>query len=172
MVNSYRVVVVLLLQPVIKNGLGLIRRHFWAWLSLTNTPKVSESKYQVGFGVIISGQNPQTFMIPIYSTIWYLNVTSSHYFIISYSPCLPQWWQKSILSECTRKTYTVIITNGFQLGCLTWADRPLFLESAGGRDILYTFVGRELDGMTGWPPQQATNQVLHLWINRRVPYQL
>ena len=27
-----------------------------------------ESKYQAGFGVIISGQNPQTFMIPIYST--------------------------------------------------------------------------------------------------------
>ena len=36
--------------------------------SLTNTPKVSESKYQAGFGVIILGQNPQTFMIPIYST--------------------------------------------------------------------------------------------------------
>ena len=31
-------------------------------------PKLSESKYQAGFGVIISGQNPQTFMIPIYST--------------------------------------------------------------------------------------------------------
>ena len=43
-------------------------RHFWAWLSPTNTPKVSESKYQAGFGVMISGQNPQTFMIPIYST--------------------------------------------------------------------------------------------------------
>ena len=27
-----------------------------------------ESKYQAGFEVIISGQNPQTFMIPIYST--------------------------------------------------------------------------------------------------------
>ena len=27
-----------------------------------------ESEYQAGFGVIISGQNPQTFMIPIYST--------------------------------------------------------------------------------------------------------
>ena len=38
------------------------------WLSITNAPKVSESKYQAGFGVIISGQNPQTFMIPIYST--------------------------------------------------------------------------------------------------------
>ena len=48
------------------------RRHFWAWLRLTNTPKVSESKYQAGFGVIISGQNPQTFMIPIYrSTVLY-----------------------------------------------------------------------------------------------------
>ena len=43
-------------------------RHFCTWLSLTNTPKVPESKYQAGFGVIISCQNPQTFMIPIYST--------------------------------------------------------------------------------------------------------
>jgi len=49
-------------------GLGLIWRHFWAWLSLTNAPKVPENKYQAGFGVIILGQNPQTFMIPIYST--------------------------------------------------------------------------------------------------------
>ena len=31
--------------------------------------KVPESKYQAGFGAIISGQNPQTLMIPIYSTI-------------------------------------------------------------------------------------------------------
>ena len=46
-------------------GLGLIWKHFWAWLSLTNAPKVSESKYQAGFGVIILGQNPQTFMIAI-----------------------------------------------------------------------------------------------------------
>ena len=30
--------------------------------------QISESKYQAGFGVMISGQNPQTFMIPIYST--------------------------------------------------------------------------------------------------------
>jgi len=29
---------------------------------LGNTPKHSESKYQAGFGMIISGQNPQTFM--------------------------------------------------------------------------------------------------------------
>ena len=39
-------------------GLGILAwsiwRHFWAWLSLTNAPKVSESKYQAGFGVIIS----------------------------------------------------------------------------------------------------------------------
>jgi len=28
----------------------------------------SESKYQAGFGVIILGQNPLIFMIPIYST--------------------------------------------------------------------------------------------------------
>ena len=40
-----------------------------------NTLKVSESKYQAGFGVIISGQNPQTFMIPIYSiTVLYDNL--------------------------------------------------------------------------------------------------
>ena len=37
-------------------------------LCLTNTLKLSESKYQAGFGVIILGQNPLTFMIPIYST--------------------------------------------------------------------------------------------------------
>ena len=49
-------------------GLGLIWRHFRAWLYLINIPKVSESKYQAGFGVIILGQNPLTFMIPIYST--------------------------------------------------------------------------------------------------------
>ena len=41
---------------------------FLVQLSLTNAPKVSESKYQAGFGVIISGQNHLTFMIPIYST--------------------------------------------------------------------------------------------------------
>jgi len=41
---------------------------FWAWLCLTNAPKLSESKYQASFGVIILGQNPLTFMIPIYST--------------------------------------------------------------------------------------------------------
>ena len=35
---------------------------FWAWLCLTNTPKLSESKYQAGFGV---AQNPLTFMIPL-----------------------------------------------------------------------------------------------------------
>jgi len=30
------------------------------FLGLTNTPKLSESKYQAGFVVIILGQNPQT----------------------------------------------------------------------------------------------------------------
>ena len=44
------------------------RVDFWAWLCLTNTPKLSESKYQAGFGMIILRENPQTFMIPIYST--------------------------------------------------------------------------------------------------------
>ena len=33
------------------------------------TPKVLESKYQAGFGVIILGQNPLTFMIPIINYI-------------------------------------------------------------------------------------------------------
>jgi len=33
--------------------------------------QASESKYQAGFGVIISGQNPQTFMIPIYIVLPY-----------------------------------------------------------------------------------------------------
>ena len=37
-------------------------------MPITNTPKLSESKYQASFGVIILGQNPLTFMIPIYST--------------------------------------------------------------------------------------------------------
>ena len=46
----------------------MICRQFWAWLCLTNTPKLSESKYKAGFGVIIWGQNPQSFMMPIYST--------------------------------------------------------------------------------------------------------
>ena len=35
-----------------------------AWLCLTNTPKVSESKYQAGFGVIILGQNLQNLYDP------------------------------------------------------------------------------------------------------------
>ena len=43
-------------------------QRFWAWLCLTNTAKLSERKYQAGFGEMILGQNPQTFMIPIYST--------------------------------------------------------------------------------------------------------
>ena len=47
---------------------GFRIRHFWAWLCLTNALKLSESKYQAGFGVIIWDQNPLTFMIPIYST--------------------------------------------------------------------------------------------------------
>ena len=34
---------------------NLIWRYLWAWLCLTNTPKLSESKYQAGFGMIISG---------------------------------------------------------------------------------------------------------------------
>jgi len=52
----------------------LIWRHFLGWLSLTNTPKVSESKYQAGFGVIISGHKPLTFSI---DSGKFLAVTSS-----------------------------------------------------------------------------------------------
>ena len=36
------------------------------FLGLTNALKLSESKYQGGFGMIIWGQNPLTFMIPMY----------------------------------------------------------------------------------------------------------
>ena len=49
-------------------GFRIDLKTFWAWLCLTNTPKLSESKYKADFGVIILGQNPLTFMIPIYST--------------------------------------------------------------------------------------------------------
>ena len=49
-------------------GFRIDLKTFWAWLCLTNAPKLSESKYQAGFGVIILGQNPLTFMIPIYRT--------------------------------------------------------------------------------------------------------
>ena len=45
-------------------GLGLISRHFWGWLFLNNTPKLLESKYQAGFWVIISAQNPQNLHDP------------------------------------------------------------------------------------------------------------
>ena len=51
-------------------GFRIDLKTFWAWLSLTNAPKLSESKYQAGFGVIISGQNPLTFMIPICDQIY------------------------------------------------------------------------------------------------------
>ena len=48
-----------------------------SYLLWTDTPKVLESKYQAGFGVIILGQNPQTFMIPILyrATILYDSTT-------------------------------------------------------------------------------------------------
>ena len=49
-------------------GFRIDLKTFWAWLYLTNTPKVLENKYQAGFGMIILGQNPLTFMIPIYTT--------------------------------------------------------------------------------------------------------
>ena len=49
-------------------GFRIDLKTFWAWLCLTNAPKLSESKHQADFGVIIWGQNPQAFMIPIYST--------------------------------------------------------------------------------------------------------
>ena len=45
-------------------GFRINLKTFLGLLSLTNTPKVSESKYQAGFGVIISGQNLQA--LPYY----------------------------------------------------------------------------------------------------------
>ena len=59
---------------------------FWACLCLTNAAMLSESKYQAGFGVIISGQNPQTFTIPIYSTTVLYDSTTILY-DIQYSLC-------------------------------------------------------------------------------------
>jgi len=47
-------------------GFRIYLKTFWAWLCLTNAPKLLESKYQTGFGVIIWDQNPVTFMNPIY----------------------------------------------------------------------------------------------------------
>ena len=49
-------------------GFRIDLKTFLGLANLTNTPKVSESKYQAGFGVIILGQNTLTFIIPIYST--------------------------------------------------------------------------------------------------------
>jgi len=47
---------------------------FLAWLCLTNTPKLSESKYQADFGEIILGQNPNLHDPSIYSiTVLYDN---------------------------------------------------------------------------------------------------
>ena len=41
---------------------------FWGLAKPNQYSQSARKKYQAGFGVIISGQNPQTFMIPIYST--------------------------------------------------------------------------------------------------------
>ena len=35
-------------MATLRKGLELIRRHFWAWLGLTNTALLSHSKYLVG----------------------------------------------------------------------------------------------------------------------------
>ena len=61
-------------------GFRIDLKTFWAWLCLTNTLKVLESKYQTGFGMIISSQNPLTFMIPI------LYIVPLHY-MISMNEC-------------------------------------------------------------------------------------
>ena len=44
--------------------------HQMTWYILAHMPyfRRPSHKYQAGFGVIILGQKPQTFMIPIYST--------------------------------------------------------------------------------------------------------
>jgi len=36
--------------------------------------QTAKSKYQAGFGEIILGQNPRTFMIPTYRTVLYDNL--------------------------------------------------------------------------------------------------
>jgi len=44
-------------------GLGLILRHFWAWLCLTNAAKLLKRKCETGFWVIFLGSKSQTSMI-------------------------------------------------------------------------------------------------------------
>ena len=39
-------------------GFRIDLKTFWALLCLTNTPKLSESKYQAGFGMIIWAKIP------------------------------------------------------------------------------------------------------------------
>ena len=69
--------------------------------------QMSESKYQAGFGVIISGQNPQTFMIYIYSTtVLYDMIVLAHANTYSY-PKLPLCY---LLFWSTLK-FKFIITN-------------------------------------------------------------
>ena len=53
---------------------------------------MSESKYQAGFGVIISGQNPLTFIIPIYSTIVLYNTVPSYGLLKS---TILQWFNQT-----------------------------------------------------------------------------
>jgi len=45
-------------------GFGIDLKTFLHLAMPTNALKLLESKYQAGFGVIIWGQNPLTFMIP------------------------------------------------------------------------------------------------------------
>ena len=53
-------------------GLGLLWRHFWAWLSLTNTHKLFWRKIEAGFQVIFWAGKALFFMIPnIQFGIWY-----------------------------------------------------------------------------------------------------
>ena len=49
-------------------GFRIDLKAFLAWLFLTNPLQLSESKYQAGFGAIIWGQNPLTYVILLYST--------------------------------------------------------------------------------------------------------
>ena len=44
-----------------------------------------ESKYQAGFGMIILGQNPLTFMIPIYSTTVLYDIYYELLIVVSYN---------------------------------------------------------------------------------------
>ena len=50
------------------------------FLGLAMPYQCSQSKYRAGFGMIIQGQNPLTFMIPIYVVLLYYMILLAHIF--------------------------------------------------------------------------------------------